>query len=234
MVARRSDPRVRITDARGARGAAHARNVGAAAATGDVLAFCDADDLVAPGWLATLVAALARHDATGGRLDEMVGLTSHHRPPPTPNALPTFLGVPYIVSANLAVPRALFEEVGGFDTELHRCEDIAFSWKLLVAGSTIGYVDGARVAYRPRSGSLAVARQHFAYGLGMAQVLHRYGVPDGRAWRPVRGRALLQPNGQSGGSGGLFAVTRRASLAGGRMVGLLAETIGRDRTSSAA
>src|ERR1700756_5684791 len=43
-------PELRIIDASGKAGAAHARNVGARAATGDYLAFCDADDEVAPGW----------------------------------------------------------------------------------------------------------------------------------------------------------------------------------------
>jgi glycosyltransferase involved in cell wall biosynthesis len=220
---------VRVVDASQHHGAAYARNVGAAAAQGDVLAFCDADDLVEPGWLTALVSGLDRFDAVGGRLDEMPGVSAHRRPPPTPDALPTFLGVPYIVSANLAITRERFLAVGGFDTSLHRGEDIAFSWQLLVAGHTLGYVDDARISYRPRTGSFAIVRQHFAYGRGMAQVLCRYGVPDQGHWRPVRGRAVLQPNGQSGGSGGLFAITRRASLAGGRMLGLLAEAITRDR-----
>jgi glycosyltransferase involved in cell wall biosynthesis len=173
LVARAADPRVRVVDASRRRGASFARNCGAAVATGDVLAFCDADDLVAVGWLAALVAGLVIFDAVGGRLDEIADDSGRHRPPPTPDALPTFLGVPYIVSANMGLPRSTFESVGGFDTELHRCEDIAFSWRLLVAGSSLGYIDDARVAYRPRSGSLAVARQHFAYGRGMAQVLYR-------------------------------------------------------------
>ena len=222
---RTDDPRVRVVDASERQGAAHARNTGAATASGDILAFCDADDLVTPGWLAALVAGLDHHDAVGGRLDEMDGVTSHHRPPPTPGALPTFLGSPYIVSANLAVRRAAFDAVGGFDVALHRCEDIAFSWRLLVAGYSLGYVDEACIAYRPRIGPVALVRQHFAYGWGMAQVLHRYGLPEDDHWRPVRGAGLLQPNGQGGGSGGLFAVARRASLAGGRALGALAESV---------
>src|SRR4051794_37468100 len=40
-------------------GCAHARNVAARHARGDVLAFCDADDIVSPGWLAAIAAAWA-------------------------------------------------------------------------------------------------------------------------------------------------------------------------------
>jgi GT2 family glycosyltransferase len=225
------DPRIRVVDTTAAAGAAHARNGGAAAATGEVLAFCDADDQVSAGWLAALVDGLDRADAVGGRLDEMAGVSSHHRPPATPEGLPTFLGVPYIVSANLAMARSVFVEVGGFDEALHRGEDIALSWALIVAGHTLGYVDGAPVAYRPRNGSIAVFRQHFAYGRGMAQVLCRYGVPENGEWKRLHGRELLAPNGQGGGSGGLFSFTRRASLASGRVVGVIAEAVHRDRAA---
>ena len=44
-------PRLRIVDASDRHGAAHARNRGAAMASGDALVFVDADDEVAPGWL---------------------------------------------------------------------------------------------------------------------------------------------------------------------------------------
>src|SRR3990172_11101424 len=43
-------PNIRIVDASDRRGQPHALNVGAAAAKGEALAFCDADDEGAPGW----------------------------------------------------------------------------------------------------------------------------------------------------------------------------------------
>src|SRR3954466_4740554 len=47
-------PGLGVGDAGGRRGQAHARNLGATAATGDALLFCDADDEVAPGWMEAL------------------------------------------------------------------------------------------------------------------------------------------------------------------------------------
>src|SRR5262245_29795227 len=63
-------PRLNLVDASDRRGHAHARNLGAAAATGDALLFCDADDEVAPGWLAAMGRALAGHEFVACRYDQ--------------------------------------------------------------------------------------------------------------------------------------------------------------------
>src|SRR5204863_103977 len=47
-------PYIRIVDSSDGRGVAHARNV-AAAVGGDLIAFCDADDIVSRQWLEELV-----------------------------------------------------------------------------------------------------------------------------------------------------------------------------------
>ena len=52
------DRRVRVIDASARQGEPHARNVGVAAATSDRIAFCDADDVVAPTWASAMRDAL--------------------------------------------------------------------------------------------------------------------------------------------------------------------------------
>src|SRR5436305_2382407 len=95
-------PGLRLVDASDRRGQAHARNLGAAAATGDAFLFCDADDEVAPGWLAGLGRALAQYDFVACRYDneklnpawvqrthlnpQKDGLTSYDYPPFLPHA----------------------------------------------------------------------------------------------------------------------------------------------------
>lgn len=122
VVARVGDARVSVVSSAELRSAAHARNVGlrAAPAGAELVAFCDADDLVTDGWLAALVAALGDAAAVGGHLDDEYpsARQAAWRPPATPDALPSFLGVPYIVTANMIVRRDAFEAVGGFDTSL--------------------------------------------------------------------------------------------------------------------
>ena len=63
-----------------------ARNAGVRAAGGDLLAFCDADDMVQPGWLAACVSALADADVAAGVFDfwslNGLGIRPSSRPPP--------------------------------------------------------------------------------------------------------------------------------------------------------
>ena len=213
------DSRVRVVVAGDRRGAAYARNVGASNARGAVLAFCDGDDLVEPTWLGQLVGGLDHYDAVGGRLIDS-GLTDRQRsvrPPATPDALPTFLGVPYIVSASMAIGRETFTAVGGFDENLVRCEDIAFSWALLDQGFQLGFVSEARVAYFHRADMVGMLIQHFHYGRGMSQVLMRYGVPEGSGRARPTYRGLLRANGQSVGRRSLLSTLRRVALAAGRL-----------------
>jgi GT2 family glycosyltransferase len=225
IVSQIDDRRVRIVDSSAKRSAAHARNIGAAASTAPLIAFCDADDEVAPAWLENLVRGVDARHATGGMLDETrfaIPRQQKWRPPATPGALPTFLRAPYLVTANMAVDRAVFERVGGFEETLIRGEDIAFSWALTRAGVALVWVPDAIVHYRHRRGVKALLRQHYLYGKGMSQVLTRHGVPDGTDGRVPQGVGLLRPNGQPSPRS-LMTIARRGSVAAGRVAGLLHE-----------
>lgn len=217
------DPRLQIVDASDSRGAAHARNVGAAATSCPAIAFCDADDLVHEGWLSALVNGLDKHDAVSGDvidvfLDERM---RHWYPAATSGSLKSFLGKPYLLTGNLAIRREAFQAVGGFDETLTRCEDIAISWSLLRAGYSIGYASGAVIDYRHRPGVLAMLRQHYSYGRGMSEVLRAFGTPeaDGRlAKSPLR---ILRPNAQRTERRSVTGLFRRAAIATGRVRGLV-------------
>ena len=221
------DRKVEIIDATRQRGAAAARNDGARAANTDVLLFCDADDRVEAEWVEGLASAVESHDAVTGRVELMTTTNSKHlrwRPPATPGGLPTFLGVPYILSGNLGVRRSAFNEVGGFDETLSRCEDIAISFRFIQHGYELGYSDAAVVQYRIRDGLLPMLKQHYEYGVGMSQVLARYGVPIEGVMVPA-GRKLITPNGQRVQQRSLPAVLRRAAIAAGRFTGLCQEKL---------
>ena len=64
---------LRLIEANEMASAAYARNVGVSAASGQRLLFCDADDVVRPGWVAGMSAALEDASLVGGRLEPLEG-----------------------------------------------------------------------------------------------------------------------------------------------------------------
>jgi GT2 family glycosyltransferase len=145
-------------------GLSHARNAGIAASRAALLAFTDDDVRAEPDWVAAVVRAFDEHPeaaAVGGRV-----LPVWPAPPPgwltrdhwAPLALldhgPAPLTVDAerpicLIGANLAVRRALFEEIGVFETGFQRVkdtigslEDHEFMLRLLAAGR--------RAVYDPR------------------------------------------------------------------------------------
>ncbi len=201
---------LRIVDASARRGAGFAYAAGAAAATGDALLFCDADDVVGEGWLAAMAAALAVHDFVAAACDmeklnepwvratrantQKTGLQQYHYPP--------FL--PHAGGSTLGVKRALFEAIGGFDQSLQLL-DTDLCWRLQLAGVHLHFVPEAVVHVRLRTSLRAIFRQALAWGEGNVALYRKYrplGMPPlGRwAWIPgwwalIRGIALWRTRG---------------------------------------
>lgn len=172
-------PEIRLVDASGRRGPAAARNVGARATAASLLAFCDADDVVAPGWLAALVAGLRQADVVAGRSRR----PEYNSRPDAPvyfswgtYRVPFF---PYLDAANagnLGVRRAAFVDVDGFDESLRTGEDLDLCWRLQLAGYRLAEEPGAVVTFRNRDGLAASAAQTYAYGAGNRQLAHKYAL----------------------------------------------------------
>ena len=108
-------------------GTANARNIAAAAAHGDFFAFCDADDILLPPHVSTLLAA---YEAAGGGRRfvhaDAYFLTpagmNHMRtvmygPSPAPEQQRMRLLEGNFVSIFALVPREMFAELGGFTTD---------------------------------------------------------------------------------------------------------------------
>lgn len=160
-------PVLRIIDASGQPGAAHARNVGAEHARGDVLAFCDADDVVSEQWLAAIVAALGDSDMVAGAIDTSRlndALTRRWRPFAV-GAVPVSHGwLPYALSANVGFRREVFKELGGFREDYRVGEDVEISWRAQLRGHRFTYAPDAVVHYRFRTGLRSMLTQFVGYG----------------------------------------------------------------------
>jgi len=174
-------PRLRVVDASARPGPSAARNIGAAAAHGDALVFCDADDVVAPGWLAAIARGLAEHEFVTGplewqRLDPFDRQSTPGLMTPDP-----WLGFkPVAPAPNLGVTRAAFDRAGGFDEGLRFGEEIDFSWRLQLGGSVLHFEPQAIVHYRLRSSGRDVWRQRVRWGMSEVasyKRFRRWGVP---------------------------------------------------------
>jgi glycosyltransferase involved in cell wall biosynthesis len=172
-------PRLRLVDASGQISTNHARNAGVATARGRLLAFCDADDVAAPDWLAAIVAALDHDDLVGGRLDDAAlndPVIRGWRRRPDPERLPTALRfLPYATSANIGIRAEVLRALGGWNEEFVRGgTEVDLCWRAQLAGYRLGYAADAVMSYRYRRTRRAFAYQLYRYGRGEAQLYRRF------------------------------------------------------------
>jgi len=137
-------------------GPSGARNAGAAAASGDLLAFLDDDDEWLPSYLATAAAEIA-----AARLDVLCtdllyryddGSERPGKPAAARLVADDFLTHnPGLIGSNLIIRRALYTAVDGFDESLAAAEDMDF-------GLRLSLLDGVR--YAPLHQRLVRHHQH--------------------------------------------------------------------------
>jgi glycosyltransferase involved in cell wall biosynthesis len=184
-------PNLRVVDSSDIRGSAHARNVGAQAAKGETLAFCDADDEVAPGWVAAIGEALMSHDFVASRMDfdklNQGRVLEAFRDHPQKYGLQRIWYPPHLLHAGgsgLGVKRSLHETVGGFDESLMRLVDTDYCFRIQLSGVELHFVQNAIVYVRLKDNLRGFFKQACLWAEYNVLMYKRYGVSGKyEAWR---------------------------------------------------
>ena len=176
-------------------GPAAARNSGLDEVTTPVTVFVDADAVVDPAALRTLlghfadpsVAAAAPRVRSRASAPGLLGDYEDAHSPLDMGDAPSPVGpgrrVAYVPGAVLAVRTAEARRVGGFDAALRRGEDVDFVWRLVQDGHTVRYEPGAVAWHRARPDWRTWLAQRRHYGASAAELAARHGA----AAAPARG-----------------------------------------------
>jgi GT2 family glycosyltransferase len=169
----RTHPLVRVIDVPNS-GLSVARNVGLAEATGDIIAYTDADVRVDPDWLTFLVQPLITSDVVASGGPNVVPADD----PPMAQAVARAPGGPthvllddriaeHVPGCNMAFRRDALVAVGGFNPVYLRAgDDVDMCWRLQAHGGHIGFASSALVWHHHRSSIKGYWRQQVGYGEG--------------------------------------------------------------------
>ena len=171
---------MRVVNASQRPGQPHALNTGVQAAFGQAVVFCDADDVVAPGWLSAMAGALRNHDFVAARMDLQKlneDWVYQSRINTQQKELPKIAYPPYLYHAGggtIGFRKAVFEKIGEFDHSLPCLHDTDFCFRAQLAGFKIQYLPEAVICIRFRSDLNAIFWQAYNYARYNVTLSKRY------------------------------------------------------------
>jgi O-antigen biosynthesis protein len=163
-------------------GLAAARNAGVEAASGEVIAFIDADARADRDWLYHLVETIKRRDAAAAAGPNFAPDPRSARAA----AMAAAPGLPQEVRAgddrlaqlcgcNMAITKAALIRAGGFDPMFTTAgDDVDLSWRLAASNETLAYAPGAVVIHERRATLADYLRQQRGYGTGEGLLFRKY------------------------------------------------------------
>src|SRR4029077_17610202 len=187
--------RVRVIDTANA-GLSAARNVGLAEATGEIVAYTDADTRVDRDWLTFLVQPFLTSDVVGSGGPNIVPADD----PPMAQCIARAPGEPthvllddrtaeHVPGCNMAFRREALLAIGGFNPIYSRVGgDVDVCWRMQARGWKIGFAGAALVWHHHRSSIKAYWRQQVGYAEGDTWLMppHPEKFLDGHMWWPGR------------------------------------------------
>jgi glycosyltransferase involved in cell wall biosynthesis len=164
------------------KGLSVARNVGAAAASGEIVAYTDSDCVPDPDWLAFLVYRFVRSG--------FVAVGGPNFPPPEPSLVPAAVAVSpggpthvllddevaeHIPGCNMAFTKQALESIGGFEPIFAAAgDDVDLCWRLQNDGHAVGFSAAATVWHYRRNTVKAYLKQQMGYGKAEALLYFKH------------------------------------------------------------
>ncbi len=154
------------------RGLSNARNTGAEAATGDIIAYIDDDAYPDPHWLKYLAHTFMTTDyaAVGGPNiapvnDGRIAQCVAHSPGGPVHVLLNDRDAEHIPGCNMAFRRSALLAIGGFDSRFRTAgDDVDVCWRIQERGWKIGFNPAAMVWHHRRNSLRMYWRQQKGYG----------------------------------------------------------------------
>lgn len=178
-------PHLRIVDASAQRGTPYALNIGVRETKGEAFVIVDADDEVAPGWVAAIGDALAKYEFVASRFDvEKLnsGWVLESRGHPQKDGLMDYTP-PFLPSAGccgLGARRALHETIGGFDELMPVVFEADYCFRAQLAGFPLHFIPEALVHIRHRDSFIGIyhqARRWAEYNVFLYKKYRPLGMP---------------------------------------------------------
>ncbi len=153
-------------------GLSQARNLGLAAADGEIIAYTDDDTEADPHWLTYLAATFMQTEYAGvGGLnlapadDGFVADAVANAPGGPIHVLLSDREAEHIPGCNMAFRKACLQEIGGFDPQFRAAgDDVDICWRLQARGWRLGFSPAALVWHHPRRSVRAFLKQQLGYG----------------------------------------------------------------------
>jgi GT2 family glycosyltransferase len=193
----RAEPLARLIEAPGKVGPYPARNIAAATARGELLAFTDADCIPAPDWIERGIAAF--DDPSVDLIAGGIRIPLGDRPSAVAMVdaarhldQELYFSRGYGATANMWVRAEVFAEIGGFNEQILSGGDGEFGHRARAAGKRLAYVPDAAVDHPPRESARELVRKGYRIGVGTAQQrLHAEGPLRQNRLPGVRPRAYV-------------------------------------------